>query len=103
MAKINIGLSKTVGISTSKADDKTIDSLVSFLEKNGIEELHRRKTPFGMTIVELDADSMFPTWDQLRGALRDKFSELELQYSEGLDDDDDNDYVQEYESLEIYD
>ena len=95
-------MSKTVGISTSKTDAKTISSLVSFLKENGIEELHRRKTPFGMTIVELDADGMYPSWEQLRGALRDKFSELKIQYDEGFDNDDEY-YTQQYESLEIYD
>lgn len=103
MAKLNIGLSKTVGISVSETDDKTLDSLVSFLTDQGIEELHRRKTPLGMTLVELDADEMFPTWDQLRGALREKFPQFELQYDEGTDDEGDDYYVQEYESLEIYD
>lgn len=57
-----------------------------------------------MTVVELNADDMFPTWDQLRGALRDKFPKLKLQYSEGTDDEDVDDYyVQDVESLEIYD
>lgn len=102
MAKSNIGNSKTIGISTSKTDDKTISSLVSFLTKNGASELHRRKTPFGMTVIELDADDMIPTWDQLRGGIRDQFPDLKLQYSEGFEDEDDN-YTQEVESLEIYD
>ncbi len=55
-----------------------------------------------MTIVELDADDMFPTWDQLRGAIRDEFPNFKLQYDEGIEDDEDH-YVQNYESLEIYD
>lgn len=102
MAKTNIGMSKTVGISTSETDDKTINSLVKFLSKHGIEELHRRKTPLGMTIVELEAEDMLPTWEQLRGALRDKFPQFKYQYDEGIEEDDDF-YTQEYESLEIYD
>ncbi len=102
MAKANIGKSKTIGISTSETDDKTIDKLVLFLKQSGIDELHRRKTPLGMTIVELDADDMFPTWEQLRGALSSEFPDMNYQYDEGIEDEDDH-YIQEYESLEIYD
>ena len=102
MAKSNIGKSKSVGISTSKVDETRINVLVKFLKKNGIEELNRRKTPLGMTVVELNADDMYPTWDQLRGALRNEFPEFKLQYDEGVEDEDEY-YSQEYESLEIYD
>ena len=102
MAKLNIGSKKTVDISLNKPL-KLINSLVKFLEKQGIEEIHRRKTPFGMTMVELNANDMYPTWDQLRGALKDKFPDLKLQYSEDDGNDEDDYYVQEVENLTIYD
>ena len=102
MAKVNIGFSKEVDITFTETDKKAAKKLVQFLAKHGIEELSRRETAFGLISIELDADGMAPSWEQLRGALQDKFPDFKYQFSEGVDDDDPM-YYKEYESLAIYD
>ena len=102
MAKVNLGFSKEVDITFTETEKADADKLVKFLKKHGIDELSRRDTAYGLISIELDADDMFPSWEQLRGALAEDFPQFKYQYSEGVDDDDPM-YYKDYESLEIYD
>ena len=102
MAKTNLGYTKDVSITFTETGKSSANKLVKFLEKHGIEELSRRDRASGLISIELDAENMSPTWEQLRGALKEEFPEFKYQYSEGLDDDDPLYYI-EYEALAIYD
>ena len=101
MAKINLGFSREVDITFTDTSKGKAKKVVNFLKKHGIEEVGRRDTSFLLSI-EFDADGMYPSWEQLRGALKEEFPEFKYQYSEGIEDDD-PDYYKEYESLAIYD
>ena len=102
MAKTNLGFSREVDITLTETGKSEANKLVKFLKKNGIDEINRRTTSFGLISIEMDADGMYPSWEQLRGALKEEFPDLKYQYSEGMDDDND-DFYKEVESLEIYD
>ena len=102
MAKTNLGFSKDVDITFTETGKSQANKLVKFLNKHGIDELSRRETAFGLISIELDADEMYPSWEQLRGALKEEFPEFKYQYSEGVEEDDPL-YYKEYEALAIYD
>ena len=99
MAKTNLGLSKDIGITLNK--NGNIDEVVQFLESNGAEELSRRDSTESV-FIELMAEDLFISWNQLEADLTRKFPKLKTQFSEGMDDDDPL-YYQQYEHLEIYD
>lgn len=103
MAKTNLGLSMEVDITLTNTGEKEASKLVQFLESHGIEELSRTKTAHGFLSIELTADEMFPSWDQLRGALNSEFPQYNYVFSEGTEDNEDDEYSTEYESLSIYD
>ena len=102
MAKKYIGLTRTVDITFTEATKTEANKLVKFLEKNGLDELSRRETQFGLISIELNAEEMNPNWEQLRGALKESFPDYKYQFSEGVDDDDPH-YYKDEEVLSIYD
>ena len=105
MAKMNIGLVKTIGVSFDMSDPGYSEaleaSLRDFLSDRGIEESTRRKG-IEYKMIEYDAEDMTVSWKRLEADLEDAFPQLKTQYSEGVDEDPEDTFKNDYEHLEIY-
>ena len=105
MAKLNLGLEKTISVSlktnSPQYSEELYAALRDFLEERGAEESTRRKST-NYLFIEYDAEYLQPTWKKLEAEIEENFELLETEYTTGTEDDPDDNFTNDYEHLEIY-
>lgn len=97
-----IGLIKTIGVNYDIKKDSFTNELETsvrdFFKERGINETKRNKG-IKYKFIDYDADEMTVSWNRLQADMEDAFPSLKLQYTEGVDDEED--YNGRYENLEV--
>ena len=105
MGKLYLGLEKTISVSLKHTSPEYSEELYAglrdFLTDRGVEESTRRKS-INYTFIEYDANDLTVTWKKLESDLEENFPIFKTEYSEGLEDEEEDNFTNDSEHLEIF-